>query len=126
MKSINKKLMSFIDETPNAYYCVDNLRKKLIENGFEELYENELWVNLKEEGKYFVTRNDSSLIAFKMSDKKENIGFNIVSAHTDSPSFSIKPNAAMFDGNYMKLNVSGYGGILGLIDHYLWQEELLH
>ncbi len=121
MTSIDKRLMSFINETPNAYYCVDNLRQKLIENGFEELYENELWVNLKEDGKYFVTRNDSSIIAFKMSNKKENIGFNIVSVHTDSPSFSIKPNADMFDGNYMKLNVNGYGGML----NYTWLDRPL-
>lgn len=121
MLSIDKKLMNFIDKTPNAYYCADNLRKKLIENGFKELYENETWNNLKEDGKYFVVRNDSSLIAFKMSEKKENIGFNIVSAHTDSPSFSIKPNADMFDGNYMKLNVSGYGGML----NYTWLDRPL-
>lgn len=121
MISIDKSLMSFINETPNAYYCVDNLRQKLIENGFEELYENELWVNLKEDEKYFVTRNDSSIIAFKMSNKKENIGFNIVSVHTDSPSFSIKPNADMFDGNYMKLNVNGYGGML----NYTWLDRPL-
>lgn len=113
--------MSFIEETPNAYYCVDNLRQELIKNGFEELYENEPWINLKEDGKYFVTRNDSSLIAFKMSDKKENIGFNIVSAHTDSPSFYIKPNADMFDGNYMKLNISGYGMML----NYTWFDRPL-
>lgn len=121
MASIEKRLMSFINETPNAYYCVDNLRRELIENGFEELYENEPWVNLKKDGKYFVIRNDSSLIAFKMSDIKENIGFNIVSAHTDSPSFSIKPNADMFDGNYMKLNVNGYGGVL----NYSWLDRPL-
>ena len=113
--------MSFIEETPNAYYCVNNLRQELINNGFEELYENEPWINLKEDGKYFVTRNDSSLIAFKMSDKKENIGFNIVSAHTDSPSFYIKPNADMFDGNYMKLNISGYGMML----NYTWFDRPL-
>lgn len=121
MESIDKRLMSFIDKTPNAYYCVDNLRQQLIENGFEELYENESWTNLKEDGKYFVVRNDSSLIAFKMTDKKDNIGFNIVAAHTDSPSFSIKPNADMFDGNYMKLNVSGYGGML----NYTWLDRPL-
>ncbi len=101
MTNVNKDLMNFIDETPNAYFCVDNLRKKLIETGFVELYENQNWDNLTDNGKYFVVRNDSSLIAFKMSGKKENIGFNIVSAHTDSPSFSIKPNADMFDGNYV-------------------------
>ena len=121
MINVNKDLMNFIDATPNAYFCVDNLRKKLIENGFAELYENQNWDNLTEDGKYFVVRNDSSLIAFKMSNKKENIGFNIVSAHTDSPSFSIKPNADMFDGIYLKLNVGGYGGML----NYTWLDRPL-
>lgn len=121
MTNINKDLMNFIDATPNAYFCVDNLRKKLIENGFVELYENQNWDNLTEDGKYFVVRNDSSLIAFKMSNKKENIGFNIVAAHTDSPSFSIKPNADMFDGIYLKLNVGGYGGML----NYTWLDRPL-
>ena len=121
MKNINEKLMSFIDETPNSYFCVSYLRKKLIENGFEELHEYETWDNLKKEGKYFVIRNDSSLIAFKMANKKERIGFNIVAAHTDSPSFSIKPNADIYDGNYMKLNVSGYGGML----NYAWLDRPL-
>ena len=112
MKNINKDLMNFINNTPNAYYCVDNLRKNLKNNNFIELFENEKWDNLKENSKYFVIRNDSSLIAFKFPEKKENIGFNIVSTHTDSPSFSVKPNADMYDGNYMKLNVSGYGGMI--------------
>ena len=121
MTNIEKRLMSFIDETPNAYYCINNLRKKLVENGFQELYENDIWSDLKEDGKYFVVRNDSSLIAFKMSETNQDIGFNIVAAHTDSPSFSIKPNADMFDGMYMKLNVSGYGGML----NYTWLDRPL-
>ena len=104
MKNIDKKLMNFVNKTPNSYYCVYNLKKELVKKGFKELYENENWDDLKEDGKYFVVRNDSSLIAFKMSSKKDNIGFNIISAHTDSPSFSIKPNAEMFDDNYMKLS----------------------
>ena len=120
MKSIDKKLMSFIDKTPNAYYCVENFRQKLIKKGFIELYENESW-NLKEDGKYVVVRNDSSLIAFTMTDKKDNIGFNIVAAHDDSPSFSIKTNPEMYDGNYMKLNISGYGGML----NYTWLDRPL-
>lgn len=121
MISIDRRLMSFIDETPNAYYCVQNLKNQLIENGFEELYENESWDELKGDGKYFVIRNDSSLIAFKMSVVVENTGFNIVAAHTDSPSFSVKPNANMYDGNYMKLNIAGYGSML----NYTWLDRPL-
>lgn len=121
MKYIDKKLINFIDKTPNSYYCIDNMKKELIECGFKELYENEVWSNLEDNGKYFVIRNDSSLIAFKMAYKRDNIGFNIVSAHNDSPCFSIKPNADMFNDGYMKLNISGYGGMI----NYTWFDRPL-
>lgn len=117
---MEKELMSFIDNTPNAYYCVQNLKEMLEENGFEEIYENENWDSLKTDGKYFVSRNDSSLIAFKMNNR-EKIGFNIVAAHTDSPSFTIKPNADMFDNMYLKLNTNGYGGMI----NYSWLDRPL-
>lgn len=119
MSNINNKMMGFIDNTPNAYYCVENLRDRLIKKGYIELFEGETW-NLKEDGKYFVVRNDSSLIAFNMTDKK-NVGFNIVAAHTDSPSFTIKTKPEMYDGTYLKLNVSGYGGML----NYTWLDRPL-
>ena len=118
----NKNLMDFIDKTPNAYYCVKNLKEELIAKGYKELYEYDNWNKLKGNGKYFVIRNDSSLIAFKTIDnEKEKIGFNIVSAHADSPSFSIKPNALMYDGNYLKLNTSPYGDML----NYTWFDRPL-
>lgn len=104
--------LKFIDSTPNAYSCVDNIKKKLIRNGFLELSEGEVWNNLFSNGKYFVVRNDSSLIAFKMIDKKDNVGFNITTSHSDSPSFSIKPNSDMYSDNYLKLNVGGYGAMI--------------
>ena len=118
---INKEIMNFIDNTPNSYFCVENIRRKLKENGFIELYENETWDSLESNKNYFVVRNDSSLIAFKMPETKEKIGFNIVAAHNDSPSFSIKPNADMYDGNYLKMNTSGYGGML----NYSWLDRPL-
>lgn len=118
---MERELMNFINNTPNAYYCVDNLKKMLKENGFEELYENENWDSLKTDGKYFISRNDSSLISFKMNGNKENVGFNIVAAHTDSPSFTIKPNADMFDNMYLKLNINGYGGMI----NYSWLDRPL-
>lgn len=121
MPQIENDLMKFIDQTPNAYICVDNLSKILIADGFQQLYENENWANLLPNGKYFVVRNDSSLIAFKLCNNTQNIGFNIVSTHIDSPSFSIKPNADIFDNTYLKLNVSEYGSLL----YYSWLDRPL-
>ena len=105
-------MINFINKTPNAYICIKNIKEILLKNNFEELYESEEWNNLKENGKYFVIRNDSSLIAFSTPKVKKDIGFNIVSTHTDSPCFLIKPNADIYDGSYLKLNVYGYGGMI--------------
>lgn len=119
MNNIEKYMMSFIDKTPNAYYSVNNIKDILLANGFTELYENENWNNLEDNGKYFVIRNDSSLIAFKINKNAK--GFNIVAAHGDSPSFSIKPNPDMFENSYLKLNTNGYGGMI----NYSWLDRPL-
>ena len=120
MKNIEKNLMNFIDKTPNAYYSVNNIKKLLLENSFIELYENEDWNNLQDNGKYFVIKNDSSLIAFKIN-KNNNVGFNIVSAHGDSPSFTIKTNPDMFENSFLLLNTNGYGGMI----NYSWLDRPL-
>jgi len=113
--------LDFINKTPNAYCCVSNVKEMLEREGFEELFENEVWNNLKSDGKYYVSRNDASIIAFKMTDVKQNIGFNITASHTDSPSFKIKPNAEMYENGYLKLNIDGYGGML----NYSWLDRPL-
>lgn len=117
----NKEFLDFIDNTPNAYICVKNLKEKLLKLGFNELSEYEKWEYLSAEGKYFVTRNDSSLIAFTMTDCYENVGFNIVATHSDSPSFSIKTNPDIFENGYLKLNVDEYGAII----YYSWLDRPL-
>ena len=121
-KKMDKELMEFVDKTPNAYYCINNLKTKLLEEGYEELYENEPWNHISENGKYFVTKNDSSLIAFKINEELDNsTGFNIVATHSDSPSFTIKSHPEIFDNNYLKLNTNGYGGMI----NYTWLDRPL-
>ena len=121
MEKLEKDLMNFIDKTPNAYVCTENIKKLLLNNGFIQLYENEDWNNVSKGKNYFVIRNDSSLIAFKMPKDINNVGFNIVATHGDSPSFTVKPNADIFDNEYLKLNVNGYGGVL----NYSWLDRPL-
>lgn len=122
MKNINNQLLNFIDSTPNAYCCTDNLKEILIKNGFEEVYEYEnLKDYLKCDGKYFITRNDSSLIAFKINKCNLDPRFNIIATHSDSPSFRIKTNPDMFENGYLKLNTSGYGGMI----NYSWLDRPL-
>ena len=79
--------------------------------GFVEVKESERW-NLKSEGKYYVVKNDSALVAFVVGDEKiDEAGFRLIGAHTDVPGFRIKPNPQMTTENkYVKLNTEVYGG----------------
>ena len=110
-QSVNQELIEFLDNSPTCFQAVENFRKMLKDAGYSELLECEKW-EIVPGGKYFVTRNDSSIIAFSVPKKDFN-GFQLICSHTDSPSFKIKENAEMdADGKYTKLNVEGYGGML--------------
>ena len=105
-QSVNQELIEFLDNSPTCFQAVENLKNMLKKEGFGELLECEKW-EIVPGGKYFVTRNDSSIIAFSVP-KKEFNGFQLICSHTDSPSFKLKENAEMdADGKYTKLNVEG-------------------
>lgn len=60
----------------------------------------------------FVTKNHSSVYAFRIGRKPlAEAGFHMICAHSDSPTFRIKPNAEMLtEGGLVKLNTEVYGG----------------
>ena len=121
MKSLefSKDLLEFIDASPLNYFAVKNASNILEENGFKKLLENERW-DLKENGKYYVTRNDSALIAFTVG-KDLTKGFDIIGSHTDSPTFKVKSNPEINDKGYLKLNIEPYGGMI----YYTWLDRSL-
>ena len=107
----NEKLLAFIGDSPTAFHVCRNLAEKLKEEGFEELPEADLW-ELSPGGRYFVRRNGSALIAFRIPEGEWK-GFLMMAAHADSPSFKIKEHAAVpTAGMYTRLNVEKYGGML--------------
>lgn len=109
-KSSARKLANFISESPSRFHAVANITRKLSHEGFTELTESGQW-DIQPNGKYFVTRNRSSVIAFKVGAEAE--GFNIMSSHSDSPTFKLKPNAEMETlGKYIRLNTEKYGGMI--------------
>ncbi len=101
------QLKNFLKTSYTAYQAVENAKNFLLANGFTPLDEGEPW-NLKAGGKYFVTRNQSSLIAFRCGDGP----FKIVASHTDSPCFKLKDHAVQESGPYSRLNVEEYGGCI--------------
>ncbi len=107
-----EELIRFIEKSPTAFHAVAELEAMLQGAGFLKLSELESW-DLRTGGSYYVTRNDSSLIAFRMPEEKRIRGLQIIAGHSDSPSFKIKENPEMKAGNvYVKLNVEKYGGML--------------
>ena len=106
-----KKLLKFIQKSPTAFQAVEEMKKRLEKEGFEELKEEKHW-KLQEGGRYYVTRNQSALIAFSIPEKPV-WKFHIMASHSDSPALKIKENPEMeVEKAYVKLNVERYGGML--------------
>lgn len=103
------KFLDFLKDSPTCYHAVNNLAKILDKNGFVKLNESEKW-ELKEGGKYYFTRNNSTLFSFTLPNDLTNYSFNITAAHSDSPTFKLKPNFKLDKGNYAMLNTEVYGG----------------
>ena len=111
-KEISQELLEFLKKSPTAFHAVENIKKELIDNGYDELLEGSYW-NIEIGGKYFVTRNNSSIIAFHVGKKLDNYAFHIVASHSDCPTFKVKENAEIeVRGKYTQLNTEGYGGML--------------
>lgn len=106
-----QELIDFIYDSPSAFHAVNSVREILINNGFKELNEEQQW-NLAKGEKYFVSKNQSAITAFVVGNGEvEQHGFKIVGAHTDSPTFRVKPNAEIVsEGAYVRLNTEVYGG----------------
>lgn len=108
--NIANNLIDFINSSPTMFHTTSILIDKLKHNGFLHLPLDGKW-KIKEGGKYYVTSNNSALIAFVVNtDKPEKDGFKMIGAHTDAPGFRIKPNPEIQKENYLTLNTEVYGG----------------
>ena len=110
-KNISQQLLEFIENSPTCFHAVQAMTDILSAEGFTELKENQKW-HIENGGRYFVTRNGSSLTAFTVP-VQEMKGMHIIASHSDSPSFKIKENPELeSEGHYIRLNVEGYGGMI--------------
>ena len=104
------ELMSFLDSAPVNFLAVETMRRKLEAADFIRLEQSEPW-HIEEGGKYYVVKNGSAIFAFIAGTGAPSEGFKIISAHSDSPGFRIKPNAEIAaPGDVIKLNTEVYGG----------------
>ena len=103
--------LNYLRNSPTPYHAVANIAETLETSGYSRLHESDSWPKLTT-GKYYLTRNDSSLIAFNLSQSPAAEGFRLIGAHTDSPCLKIKPNAIAINNGYAKFGVEVYGGVL--------------
>ena len=103
-------LLDFIDTSPSPWHVIASLEQYLAAFAFQRLQENEAW-SLHSGGRYYVVRDDSSIIIFVAGQKDltEN-GFKILGAHTDSPGLRLKPNPVINSDKMLRLAVEVYGG----------------
>ena len=105
-----QKLLDFIDASPTPWHAVQSIEAQLAAFKFVKLDETAKW-KLLPGGRYYVVRDDSSIIIFVKGQKPlVETGFKIVGAHTDSPGLRIKPNAVNGTDGLLRLNVEVYGG----------------
>ena len=104
-----QKLLAFIDQSPTCYHAIDVIRREF--SDYTLLSEGEKW-NLQPGGKYCVSRNGSSIIAFTLPEGPFT-GFQLIASHADSPCFKIKENAEVtVKDKYVQLDTERYGGMI--------------
>lgn len=106
------RLLDFLNASPVNFLAVRNITHMLEANGFRRIDPCMPLGTLQAGDSFFVTKNDSSVYAFRIGRKPiADVGFHMICAHSDSPTFRIKPNAEMLtEGSLVKLNTEVYGG----------------
>lgn len=110
-KKFANNLIDFIYNSPSQFHAAREIGRVLKENGFKELNLGDKW-HLENQGKYYCIKNSSAVVAFVIGKGNvEEHGFKLVGAHTDAPTFRIKPNPEItVENRYLKLNTEVYGG----------------
>lgn len=110
--------LDFINRCPSPFHTVEAVRERLLSEGYAELFEDDEW-QLVPNGRYFVCRNLSSIIAFRARNTLS--GFVIGASHSDFPSLRVKASGAEVCGSYTRLPVERYGGMM----NYTWFDRPL-
>ncbi len=109
----NQELIDFLASSPTPFHAVAQMAWRLSGAGFERLHEADAW-QVVPGGRYLITRNDSSIIAWTIPTRRllPESGFRMVGAHTDSPCLKVKPQPELHRQGYIQLGVEVYGGVL--------------
>ncbi len=108
----NEGLCDFLAVATTPFHAVREMARQLDESGFKCLQQSTDW-NLTPGGRYYLTRNGSSIVAFVFGSRQgPQQGLRMVGAHTDSPCLMVKPTPEKYSNGYLQLAVEVYGGVL--------------
>lgn len=111
-KEFNQGLLDFLGKATSPFHAVREMVTELRSADFSELTLSTDW-KLQAGRGYFLVRNDSSIVAFRLGrDKGALDGLRMVGAHTDSPCLMVKPRPEKESQGYQQLGVEVYGGVL--------------
>ena len=105
-------LRAFVDASPSPFHAVAEIVRRLAEGGFTELSERDRWELASGDARY-VVRDGGSVVAFRVgSAPVAEAGLRLVGAHTDSPTFKVRPRWEVRRAGYRLVGVEPYGGLL--------------
>ncbi|TVM08192.1 MAG: M18 family aminopeptidase [Halomonas sp.] len=105
------RLCGFLQASPTPWHATHNMAVRLEQAGYQRLQETARW-QLEAGKRYYVTRNDSSIIAFQLPVEGALTDLRMVGAHTDSPGLRLKPNATQRSAGWLQVGIEVYGGAL--------------
>lgn len=96
--------LNYVNASPTPFHAVHNASLRLEKAGFKRVSEGSEWEkDVVEGGKYFYTRNQSSLLAFVIpKGYAQGSGVSIVATHTDSPNLRVRPVSKRSKLGYMQ------------------------
>jgi aspartyl aminopeptidase len=104
--------VDFVNDSPTPYHAVHSAAARFEKAGFVRINERDSWAStVRPGGKYYLTRNGSSIVAFTVGGKwRPGNPVAIVGAHTDSPYLRVKPVSKKASNGYQQVGVETYGG----------------
>ncbi|KAK3945162.1 peptidase M18 [Diplogelasinospora grovesii] len=123
-EAFTKPYLEFMTENPTVFHAVGYFKEKLVKAGYTELPSRDSWVGkLQPGGKYFVTRNGSSVIAFAVGAAyKPGNGLAMIAGHIDALTARLKPTSTKPNTHgYIQLGVAQYAGAL---NETWWDRDL--
>jgi aspartyl aminopeptidase len=107
-----RKAMDYFDKSTDPFHAVKTSIDLLEQAGFEELQEHP--TTIEPGGKYYYTRNKSTLVAFAVGQDYTagQGGFKIIGGHTDSPNLKVKPRSKRSSKSSKSIQIGAecYGG----------------